>query len=70
MKKRLLLILCLFIFTSCYETKTQAYSSRRSLMLVESNDIPKNKPLKYSKSKTKKAIHKNFIKKQKQQRRK
>lgn len=68
MKKILIFIICLLIFSSCATTKD--YNIRRGLMLLEPNEIPRNKELKYSKKKSMKILHKRIEKEQKKLKRK
>jgi hypothetical protein len=60
--RNFILFLVLLIFLSgCGASKD--LQARRGLMLLEPNEIPRNKPLKYSKKKTKKILHKKSKKK-------
>jgi hypothetical protein len=63
--KFIILILCsLFLFGGgCAASKD--YEARRGLMLLEPNEIPRNKPLKFSKKKYKKFLEKKHKKYQK-----
>lgn len=66
--KKFILILCLLILSSCASTKySKDYKERRGLMLLEPNEYARNKPLKYSKAKSKKILQKKI---KKQERRK
>lgn len=68
MKKFLILLLCLLMLSSC---ASQRYGSnkdrnaRKGLMLLETNEIGRNKPFKYSKVKAKKILAKKIKKEQK-----
>jgi len=59
MKKLILCLLCVFLFTACASTKD--YNIRRNLMILENYELPRNKPTKFSKSK----IHKELDKRNK-----
>lgn len=51
---------------SCAPTSryNRDYQERRGLMLLQPNEIPRNKPLKYSKSKSKKILERRIKKEQ------
>jgi len=57
--KKFILILCLLILSSCFETKKQAYTERRGLMMMEKHEYARNqkvyKPLKKHNKNHKKA---------------
>jgi len=53
--KCIILFLCIFLFSGCYETKKQSYTSRKGLMLMKKSEYDKNQKL-YKESKTLKQI--------------
>jgi len=64
--KKIILILFLLFFSSCASTSkyNRDYRERRGLMLLQPNEISRNKPLKYSKIKAKKQLAKKIKKEQ------
>ena len=68
MKRWIILILCSLMLMGCAGTKD--VKIRRNLMLLEPNEIPRNKELKFSKKKSLKILHKRIQKEQKKQKRK
>lgn len=69
MKRLILYIILLFFLSGCYETKKEAYTSRRGLMLMEKHEYARNQNV-YKPSNVKKKIQKNIHKKIKQEQRK
>ena len=57
----ILLVMCLFLLPSCYETKRQAASSRKGLMMMNKNEYERNKKV-YKPSKKNKKIKKQIQK--------
>lgn len=67
MKKYIIILVCLFMFNGCASTRhNRDYNIRRNLMILENCELPRNKPLKFSKKK----IHKELDKKNKKLQRK
>lgn len=62
--KYVLLILICLMLTGCYETKKQAYTERRGLMMLEQNEYARNKGV-YKPSKTKKYLDRKIKKRDK-----
>lgn len=60
--KKIILILILLFFSGCVSTSkyNRDYRERRGLMLLQPNEISRNKPLKYSKIKAKKQLAKKI----------
>jgi uncharacterized lipoprotein YmbA len=67
--KKWIIILCLLILSSCASTRhNKDYNIRRNLMILENYELPRNKPLKYSKKKIKKQLwrkNQKYLRKQK-----
>ncbi|NMC59750.1 MAG: hypothetical protein GYA51_10265 [Candidatus Methanofastidiosa archaeon] len=61
MKKILLFLLFLFLISCAPTSKyNKDYQERRGLMLLQPNEMARNKPLKYSKVKAKKQLAKKI----------
>jgi len=59
--KKFILILCFLIISGCYETKKQAYTGRRGLMMMEQHEYSRNQKA-YKPSNTKKKLKKKIQK--------
>jgi hypothetical protein len=60
----LILLLLVFLLPSCVETKSQAYNSRRGLMMMDKSEYESNKKV-YKSSNTLKKVKKKIKKKHK-----
>jgi len=69
MKKLIIILCCLMLSCAPTSRYNRDYQERRGLMLLQPNEISRNKPLKYSKVKAKKQLAKK-IKKEERKRRK
>jgi hypothetical protein len=60
MKNLIFSLICVLVFSGCASSKySRDYNIRRNLMILENYELPRNKPTKFSKKKTKKQLQKN-----------